>query len=595
MVSADGRYVAVFNGEIYNHQDLRRELEADGIRFRGHSDTEVMLALAGKLGAEALPTALWGMFAIVLWDRSERVLWLMRDRLGEKPLYYGRSNGVFLFGSELKALRAHPRFDGRISRRALASFLRLGYVPGPHCIFEDFQKLLPGCFVRVRDGREPEMVPYWSLRDIVGVGARDRSTVDDDEALQELDELLRDATCRRMIADVPIGAFLSGGVDSSTVVSLMQGHSGTPSRTFTIGFEDAAYNEAVDAKAVSRHLGTQHTELYATAADALQIIPTLHEVYDEPFADSSQIPSLLVSRLARRDVTVVLSGDGGDEVFGGYTRYLWAPGVTRSAQKLPRWLRRLCRSGLAAVSPEHWDGLTHVLPPHLRQRALGDKVHKLGLALAGDTPDDFYRLLVSCWPEPPIDAAEIPSILHEDLRAELPDFVERMMLLDTLTYLPDDILVKVDRASMAVGLEVRTPLLDHRVVEWAWRQPLSRRLRHGDTKWALRRLLGRYAPPALIERPKAGFALPLHDWLRGPLRDWAEALLSPARLRESLLDPGPIRRAWAEHIARRANRHQMLWPVLMWQAWHDAGWHGRWHPDDAAPGRDESKSSVKVA
>ena len=573
MLSRDERFVVTFNGEIYNHQDLRVELIGLGGRFRGTSDTEVMLAAIERWGPEATFARLWGMFAIVLWDRQERTLWMARDRLGKKPLYYGWANGTFLWGSELKALRAHAACPTRISPAAQAAFLRFAYVPGPQCIYEGLQKLLPGAYARVTPGEPPRITRYWDPRDVVEAGTRAPSTLDDASAVEELDHLLRDATRRRMVADVPLGAFLSGGIDSSAVVSLMQAESTRPVRTFTLGFDEAGYDEAQDARAVAAHLGTAHTELHVTAEDARAVIPRLGRMFDEPFADSSQIPTFLVAQMARRDVTVAVSGDGGDEVFGGYNRYLFAPNVVARTAGVPGWARQAAGRLLTSVTPATWDAAGRIggrVSGALRQKALGDKLHKLGAAIAASDPDDLYLSLVSQWQTPPTTWREgEPCALLRDRRvhAVAPGFVERMMLLDTMTYLPDDILAKVDRASMAASLEARAPLLDHRVVEWAWRQPLDRRIRAGQGKWALRQVLRKYVPDALVDRPKAGFAIPVHTWLRGPLRPWAEALLTESALRDAGLDPAPIRRAWQEHVSGRANHLPRLWTVLMWQAW----------------------------
>jgi len=575
MLSRDDRYVVVYNGEIYNYQELRAELEGMGARLRGTSDTEVMLAGVERWGPVATIARLWGMFAIALWDRHERTLWIARDRLGKKPLYYGWRDGTFLFGSELKALRAHPACPTTVSPAALASFMRFAYVPSPHCIYDGLQKLLPGSYAVIRPGQAPQVTRYWDPRATVTDGMTHASTLDDAAAIDELDGLLRDATRRRMVADVPLGAFLSGGIDSSAVVALMQAESGRAVRTFTIGFEEGGYDEAQDAKTVAAHLGTTHTELYVAPDQARAVIPRLADIYDEPFADSSQIPTFLVSQMARRDVTVALSGDGGDEGFGGYNRYLWAPAIEQKTARIPAWARRGLGASIMAMPPSLWDGVGRLAgggaAAALGQRALGDKMHKLGTALAAPSADDLYLSLVSQWQTPPMAngaVAECPLLLRDpSVRVAAPAFVDRMMLVDTMTYLPDDILVKVDRASMAVSLEARAPLLDHRVIEWGWRQPRSRRIRNGQGKWALRQVLRRYVPDALVDRPKAGFAVPVHAWLRGPLREWAESLLSEAALRDSLLDPAPVRRVWREHLAGRANHLPKLWTVLMWQSW----------------------------
>lgn len=573
MVSEGGRFVVTFNGEIYNYQDLRHELAGMGARFRGTSDTEVMLAGFERWGPAATFPRLWGMFAIALWDRQARVLWIARDRLGKKPLYYGWHEGVFLYGSELKALRAHPACPTRVSTPALASFLRFGGVPGRHCIYDGLHKLEPGTFAAVRPGVDVATTRYWDVRALAEAGPSPESATDD-AAVDGLEGLLRDATRRRMVADVPLGAFLSGGIDSSAVVALMQAESPRPVRTFTIGFEAAGYDEARDAKAVAAHLGTDHAELYVSAARAQGVIPRLAEIYDEPFADSSQIPTFLVSEMARAHVTVAVSGDGGDEVFGGYNRYLWAPRVAARRRRLPGVVGRAAGGALQSLSPATWDTVGRaggrLGVGALRQRTLGDKLHKLGRALQAADDDGVYRSLVSHWQPPPVagGGGECDTALDDPtLPAAVPSFVDRMMLLDTVGYLPDDILVKVDRASMAVSLEARAPLLDHRVVEWAWRQPRHRRIRNGRGKWALRQVLRRHVPEALVDRPKAGFAIPVGEWLRGPLRDWAESLLSEPALREGWLEPGPVRRAWAQHVGGRANMEPALWTVLMWQAW----------------------------
>ncbi|MBP7777006.1 MAG: asparagine synthase (glutamine-hydrolyzing) [Acidobacteria bacterium] len=578
MVSRDDRFVVTFNGEIYNYRDLRTELEGLGARFRGTSDTEVMLAGIERWGPAATIARLWGMFAIALWDRHDRTLWIARDRLGKKPLYYGWSGGTFLWGSELKALRAHPACPTSISPAALASFLRFAYVPSPYSIYEGLHKLPAGAYAVVRPGGTPRITRYWDPREVVEAGTRTPSRLDDAAAVEELDGLLRDATRRRMVADVPLGAFLSGGIDSSTVVSLMQAESPHPVRTFTIGFDEAGYDEAQDARAVAAHLGTAHSELYVTPEEARAVIPGLARMYDEPFADSSQIPTVLVAQMARRDVTVAVSGDGGDEVFGGYNRYVWAPDLVRRTKAYPRWARQTAGRLVTAVAPSTWDAVGRLAggaSAALGQRALGDKLHKLGVALSAVDADALYTALVSQWQSPPVAGAATaePPWLLQDVRVQAvaPGFVERMMLVDTMTYLPDDILAKVDRASMAVSLEARAPLLDHRVVEWAWRQPLSRRIRGRQGKWALRQVLRKYVPDTLVDRPKAGFAVPIHAWLRGPLRPWAEALLSESALREAMLDPAPIRRAWHEHVGGRANHLPRLWTVLMWQAWRAEG------------------------
>jgi asparagine synthase (glutamine-hydrolysing) len=579
MESVCGRYVVVFNGEIYNFKTLRHELEAVGQAFRGHSDTEVMLAAISHWGIQAALERFNGMFAFAVWDRHAQRLYLARDRLGEKPLYYGRMGNTFLFGSELSALRAHPAFQAEVDRDALALFLRHNCVPAPYSIYRRVHKLPPATLLAL-DTREsapaPNLESYWSAKDVAERGSGAPFSGPADEAIDRLDRLLRDAVKLRMEADVPLGVFLSGGIDSSAVVALMQAQSERAVKTFSIGFADPAYNEAEHARAVAQHLGTDHTELYVTPSDMLAVIPRLPEIYDEPFADSSQIPTFLVSALARRHVTVSLSGDGGDELFGGYNRYVWGRNLWQRVGWMPRPLAGVAANALTAVSPDNWDAmfrtLDPVLPAAARQRNPGDKLHKLAEILAVDSPETMYLGLASHWKDPGsvvLRASEPPTALTARNRwARLDDFTLRMMYLDTVTYLPDDILVKVDRASMAVSLEVRVPLLDPRVVEFAWQVPLAMKVRNGTGKWLLRQVLYRYVPSTLIERPKMGFGGPLESWLRGPLRDWGEALLAEPRLREDgFFEPVPIRQKWQEHQEGKRNWQYHLWDVLMFQAW----------------------------
>ncbi|GFO69007.1 asparagine synthetase B [Geomonas limicola] len=588
MHSACGRYVITFNGEIYNFAELRRELEvvpATGdSRWRGHSDTEVLLAGFAVWGVTRTLAKAVGMFAFALWDRRERRLYLGRDRLGEKPLYYGFQGEHFLFGSQLKALRAHPAWQGEVSRSSLSAFLRFGYLPAPQSIYSDIHSLVPGNLL-VLDCRPdatrqiPEPHPYWSLLQVVEAGSRNLFRGSTEQAVERLDTLLRRAVRQQMVADVPLGAFLSGGVDSSTVVALMQAQSGSPVRTFTIGFEDQGYNEAAYASEVARHLGTRHNELMVTSRDALELIPRLPELYDEPFADASQIPTHLLSRLTRRHVTVSLSGDGGDELFGGYNRYLWVEAIWDRIALFPKPLRRLAARLATSLSPAAWDRLFTqlgaTLPERLRQTNPGGKLHKLASVLDADDPLGMYRRLVSHWHDPSglVQGGDEHAALVDDPRAGLSrgSLAEQMMYLDALSYLPGDILVKVDRASMGAGLESRTPFLDHRVVEFAWQLPLSLKLRGAQGKWLLRQVLYRYVPRELVERPKAGFAVPLEHWLRGPLRPWAEELLNARRLEhEGYLNPAPIESKWREHLSGGYDWQYPLWNVLMFQAWLEA-------------------------
>jgi asparagine synthase (glutamine-hydrolysing) len=577
MHSACGRYVISYNGEVYNAEELRPELVTLGARFRGHSDTEVMLEGFAHWGVAATVRRLAGMFAFALWDRQDRRLWLVRDRMGIKPLYWSCIDGQLLFGSELKALRAHPDARFEIDRDAVPAFLRFNYVPAPLSIYRGINKLQPGYLLSFAAGdAEPRVEPYWSLDAAVAAGHANSFHGTDDEAIAALEALLGKVVGQHLMSDVPLGAFLSGGIDSSAVVALMQAQSSTPVKTFTIGFGEADYNEARHAKAVAKHLGTEHHELYVSPDDALDIIPRLPDYYDEPFSDSSQIPTCVVSALTRKHVTVSLSGDGGDEVFGGYTRYLTARSFQRFAGSVPRPVRSWAASLLRAASTDTLDRLAFVLPAHVRPSHAGDRLHKLAEVL-DETEDGFYRRLVSQWwrPEQVVPGAREPRglIWDDTVRQHLPDLIDRLQYLDMLTYLPDDILTKVDRASMVVALEARVPLLDHRVVEFAWRLPQSLKIRGGQGKWILRQILYRHVPQKLIDRPKTGFGVPIGAWLRGPLRAWAEELLAPERLsRDDLLSPEPVRRMWAEHLGGKRNWQYPLWTVLMLQAWRE-----RWH------------------
>lgn len=587
MVSDSGRYVLVFNGEIYNFESLRQELDAawasDGsgnrARWRGHSDTEVMLAAIEQWGIESAVRKFIGMFAFALWDRKERLLTLARDRMGIKPLYYGWQGNSFLFGSELKAIREHPEFRREIDRNAATLFLRFEYIPAPHSIYQGIYKLLPGHILTLGAknlNSTPDSHPYWSAEKVAEQGLMDPFTGSEKEAVDQLDSVLRDAVKIRMISDVPLGAFLSGGIDSSTVVALMQAQSERPVKTFSIGFFEEGYNEARHAEKIANHLGTDHTELYVTAEQAMAVIPRLPTLYDEPFADCSQIPTFLVSELARQKVTVSLSGDGGDELFGGYNRYNWGSSIWNKIKWFPPMTRKLFVKALTSVSPQNWDRLFSqfgfLLPSKLKVPTPGDKIHKLSEILEAENSDRLYMGLVSIWKDPSslvIGAHEPTTILSNGFHSKkLTDFSQRMMLLDTITYLPDDILTKVDRASMGVSLEARVPLLDHRVMEFAWRIPMGMKIKNGQSKWLLRQVLYKYIPKKLIERPKMGFGVPIGSWLRGPLREWAEDLLNERRLEEEgFFNPAPIREKWTEHLAGKRNWQYYLWDVLIFQAW----------------------------
>lgn len=580
MSSPSGRYTIVFNGEVYNFERLRIEL-GTGPAYRGHSDTEVMLRAFDAWGIEHAVPRFLGMFAFAVWDQHEQRLVLCRDRLGKKPLYFGNMGGTLVFGSELKALQAFPGFSPAVDRDSLASYLRHNYIPAPFSIFQGIGKLEPGHMVgfhRSKDGSllSERSLPYWSAEDefMKATGQPFAGTFED--AKCKLDLLLRDAVALRMISDVPLGAFLSGGIDSTLVVALMQAQSRVPVRTYTIGFEEAAYNEAAFAKLVAKHLSTNHTELYVSPADALAIIPRLPEIFDEPFADSSQLPTYLVSKMTRRHVTVALSGDGGDEGFLGYNRYLWWRKIWRYIEHIPRPCASLASRLVSSIPVNFLNGagrlMSQVLPGNIGSQEFGRRLHKVAELAGSGSPAQIYRKLVSHWERPEdllIQGRErsVSSLAAWETR-DMDAYTQHMGLLDAVSYLPDDILVKVDRASMAVSLETRAPLLDHRVLEFAWSLPLNFKIRGTHGKYILRELLSNYVPRELFDRPKTGFGVPIEEWLRGPLRDWAEALLDPARLkREGYFHVEPIRAAWQEHVSGRAARHYHLWDILMFQAW----------------------------
>jgi asparagine synthase (glutamine-hydrolysing) len=594
MFSASARYVIIFNGEVYNFEEIRAELREQ--RWRGHSDTEVMLAAVEQWGVESAVRRFVGMFALALWDRQERKLYLVRDRLGIKPLYYGHVAGDFVFASELKAVRQHPGFVAQIDRDSLALYLRHNYVPSPHCIFTGLYKLPPGSILTLDSANAaPQIGRFWSGCDVARAGLMSPLLLDDAQAVGQLHDLLLKAIGLRMISDVPLGAFLSGGIDSSTVVALMQAQSSRPVKTFTIGFHEDGYNEANHAKQVARHLGTDHTELYLTPKDALDVVPLLPSMYDEPFSDSSQIPTYLVSKLARSKVTVSLSGDGGDELFGGYERYLRIRRLWGLLRRLPKGARKVGAAVLRAVPTSGIDFgfqfVRSIVPKRIQLNAPGDKIHKLAAILSVEDREALYYRALSYWEHPTrvvLNSQEPGTVRESIAESSWPSNIEEvMMLTDLLNYLPDDILTKVDRASMAVSLEARVPLLDHRVVEFAWKLPLHFKIRKGCSKWILRQVLYKYVPPELVERPKMGFGVPIDSWLRGPLREWAEDLLSASSLgQHGLLNVGAIRIKWQEHLSGVRNWQYLLWDVLAFQAWFSHNtpvWQGpRLHcPKDA--------------
>jgi asparagine synthase (glutamine-hydrolysing) len=582
MHSISGRYVIVYNGEIYNFESIKKELIQFGCFFKGHSDTEVLIAAIDVWGVETVINKISGMFAFALWDKSERVLTLARDRLGEKPLYYGWQGKTFLFASELKALKMHPEWSAEIDRNSLSLFLRHSYIPSPYSIYKNIYKLLPGSIVHIpidmAPGTMPESRQYWDAKEVVEYAVSHTIANDEIQTIEGLDRLLRETIRDKIISDVPLGAFLSGGIDSSTVVALMQAESEKPVKTFTIGFHEKGYNEAIHAKAIADHLGTEHTELYITASQAIDIIPSLPELFDEPFSDPSQIPTHLVAKMTRDHVTVALSGDGGDELFGGYSRYFLGQAIWNKVKPLPYPLRVALTKFIYALPPRLWDKvfsfINLLMPAKSRVSLAGDRIHKLASFSHASTPEDVYLNLVSHWKTPDevvIDSREPLTVLTDKSRwAHVPEFVQHMQYLDMLSYLPDDILVKVDRAAMGVSLETRVPFLDHKVVEYAWSIPQDMKIRNGEGKWILRQVLKRYIPESLIDRPKMGFGVPIDNWLRGPLKDWADNLLNNDRINEEgYLRAGAITEKWHEHLQGRRNWSYYLWDVLMFQAWLD--------------------------
>jgi asparagine synthase (glutamine-hydrolysing) len=578
MISQDGRYVISYNGEIYNFQKLRQELEKLGHRFRGHSDTEVMLASFIEWEVEGSLKRFNGMFAFALWDRRDRLLYLARDRIGEKPLYYGVQNGTFFFASELKAIWAHTEFRPIIDRDALASFLRFSYVPSPNSIYKGIKKLLPGHFLCLNSPlNESNSQPYWSLKEVMLESKKAPFSGSDKEAVDELERCLKKTVKSRMVSDVPLGAFLSGGIDSSTIVALMQSQSERPINTFSIGFHEQDFNEAVHAKKVAKHLGTNHTELYINPKEAMEVIPKLPEMYDEPFADSSQIPTHLISILTRQHVTVALTGDGGDELFAGYNRYLIAERLWKVAGRIPEALKNRTADFMAGISPESverfYGKIEGILPRKMKVSLPTEKFYKLALALrATSSLQTVYKRIVSIIHAPEkllTSGRELTTTLDDATPwQEIDDTVLTMVYLDLMTYHPDDILQKVDRAAMNVRLETRVPYLDHNLVEFIMRLPLEMKIRNGSSKWILRQVLYRYVPRQLMERPKMGFAVPVGGWIKGSMRDWAEELIAQNRIeQENYFNTQAVGEMWQQHLSGRFNRTHELWNILMFQSW----------------------------
>ena len=567
MKSPSGRYVMTYVGEVYNFPELRADLIQKGAAFKGTSDTEVMLAAIDQYGLQEAVQKFLGMFAFALWDAQEKALFLVRDRVGVKPLYWGLHKGVFFFGSQLKSFRGHPAFAPSLDKQALGLYFRYNYIPAPHTIFDDFQKLKPGHILKVDRTGKIDIMPYWQLSEVLKTRPRDSESLEDLE--RDLEDLLKDAVQKRLISDVPLGCFLSGGTDSSLVAALMQGASNRPIKTFSVGFTEEAYNEAPYARRIAAHLGTAHQEFYVTPKECQKVIPTIPDWCDEPFADASQIPTYLVSKMAKSQVTVALSGDGGDELFGGYNRYKIAETLWTRLQEWPGPLRKGMGHGLSTLSPF----LGKLLSKTTSYSDVGNKLDKFRKVLGAETPEDFYRCLVSHWSDPAALVKGMGTLQDTTLDpyfggASL-TLTEKMQWADMMTYLPDDILTKVDRASMAVSLEAREPLLDHRLVEFAWQRiPGRYKIHEGQTKYILRRILFKYVPESYFDRPKQGFGIPLGAWLKRDLKEWAEDLLSPELInRQGILNGEPIKAAWQSHLEGRAHNQYDLWGVLMFQSW----------------------------
>jgi len=545
--SADGRYLIVYSGEIYNSEDIKDGLEKRGMRFKGNSDAEVILVSILAEGFDNALNLLNGVFALALWDKKEERLYLARDKIGVKPVYFGIQKGVLFFASRLRTIVSNKIFKPEIDRDVLTLFFRHNYIATPYCIYKNLSKLQAGHYAVIKKNQNITLHCYWDLKRLVEQGIKDPIDLTEEETISELEKLLSDAIGKRVSDNGQTGIFLSGGIDSSLIVALMQRQSARPVKTFSVGFSETSYNEAVQAKAVAQHLGTDHRELYITLDDTLQIIPKLAGIYDEPFSDSSQVPTFFASQFSRKYVETTLSGDGGDELFGGYNRYFWATKIWGRTKILPSFLKFGFGGLIRNISPAGWDNLferfAFLLPHAFKQRLPGDKLHKL---------------------------ADKTILTDKNIKDIIPNFVDRIMYFDLMTYLPDDGLVKVGRAAMAVSLKARTPLLDHRLVEFSKRLPLSFKIRDKKSKWILRKILYKYVPPELVERPKMGFGLPIDSWLRGPLKDWAEELLDERKIkRDGFLNPQPIRKVWQEHLSGKRNWQYLLWDVLMFQNWKE--------------------------
>ena len=576
MRSPSGRYVITYNGEVYNFPELRDQLETFGFSFKGGSDTEVILAAIDHWGLEKTLESLNGMFAFGLWDNEKNELSLARDRLGIKPLYYGWVNQNFVFASDVRPFRQVPEFKGEIDRQSLNLYLRYNSVPAPHTIYRDVYKLRPGHILTVQPRRSKEIAirSFWTMSEVISNGRRQPFQGSFDEAVSSLETLMLDSVRMQSLADVPVGAFLSGGIDSTSVVALMQASRTSPVKTFTIGFDDQMYDESKFAAEISRHLRTDHTEFRVSEKVLLDTVPLMPDLYQEPFADSSQIPTFIVSKLARSKVTVCLSGDGGDEAFLGYNRYNWASQIWKRAQVVPGGFRKTIGSCLDVVPPRAWDlgmsAASTILPARYRQKTVGYKMQKVASVLKASSALDAYLRMTSYWADPQslTNEPNEPSIIPKTPIVGELSFPEQMAYFDFENYLPNDILTKVDRATMGVSLEARVPLLDHKIVEFAWTLPLSYKLDSGQGKRILRQVVYKHVPKEMLDRPKAGFGIPIDSWLRGPLRDWAESFLSPETLRrDGFLNPGPIRQKWDEHLSGKRNWHEAIWNVLMFQAW----------------------------